>query len=306
MTTAVDSLPLSGDRIQRVLEERQGPDLRFRQAMITSAAIHTAVSVLLVLAPLFLTTPTVVPEFTPVQIVQLAPPEPPPPAPEEQPAAATPAPEPEPEEPEPEPEETAPEDPEETLDKEKERNKEKTEEELARERAEEERRRKEEEARRRAEEERRRREAEERRKREEEERRRQPQKASRRATEPDRELPQVSTRQGQIGVQGGEQARGLTAEEFEFAWYLESMLNKIRARWSPPPRGPYARERKVVVQFRIDSRGRIVAGPDVITSSGSTVYDRAALSAIRNAEPYPPLPTLYQNPTLGVHLAFTQ
>lgn len=301
MSIGVDSVPLSDDRLQRVFDRRQGSDLRFRQAVITSAAIHTAASILLVLAPLFISRPTIVPQFTPVQVVQLAPPEPAPEPVAEQPAAVV---EPEPAEPEPETEreETAPEDPEETLEKEKE----KTEEELAREKAEEEARREAEEARREAEEEARRREAEERRRREEEERRRQPQKASRRTAEPDQELPQVSTRQGEIGVQGGEQAQGLTAEEFEFAWYLESMLNKIRARWSPPPRGPYARERKVVVQFRIDSRGNIVAGPDVITSSGSTVYDRAALSAIRNAEPYPPLPAMYRNPTLGVHLAFTQ
>ncbi len=287
--------------VDRVIVERSGNDQQFRSSIITSLAVHVALTATLLIGPLLWPQPPIMLNIVPVHVVML-PAAAPPPAP--QPAAA--------EEVEEEPEELAPEpepivsEPEpvprsiEDLRREKEET-------AAREREVEAEREREAEAerKRRADEAERRRKAEEERKREEEERRRQqPQKAARRGAAPPRQ--QTARRTG-IDLTGAQDDnRGFTVEEFPFAHYLGRIRDLIATRWAPPPRGQLAPQRRAEVFFRIGRDGHLVVQPRMNNASGNTLFDRAAMQAIAQAAPFPPLPREYQGQSLGVGLAFVQ
>jgi TonB family protein len=277
---------------------RAASDQHFRAAMISSAAIHAVLTLALLFGPLLWPRPPIMPNIVPVNVVQppAAGPETAPPPAEE---AAPEEPEVETEEesqPEPEPIVTEPEPIPRSL------------EDLRREQeAEAEQRRLEEEERQRREREeadRRRREEEERRRREEEERRRQPQKAARRSSQPAQEQSAARTGIDLTGAQ--DDSQGFTVEEFPFADYLLRIRDLISARWNPPPLGPYSPKRRAEVLFRIGRDGKLVVQPRMLSASGESLFDRAALQAIAQAAPFPPLPRQYQGQSLGVGLAFVQ
>jgi TonB family protein len=293
MSSAAETITIIPDRVHEVLAAREMPDLRFRSAMITSAALHTLVLLILLLAPLLIPSEILMPDFIPVRLVSMS-------AasavePEAEPEPEVPAPEPEPPavvvtEPEPVPDTL------EALRRERE-----AEEEAERVREEEEA-----EARRRAAAERRRREEEER-LRAEEEARRQPQ-AARRSSQSQQTTVQAQTaqRDGSIGLMGAEQTAGVTVEDFQFNYYLQILLDRIATHWEPPARGPYAQPITALVYFRIDRGGRLIVGPEIRSSSGNSLFDQAATRAISSSGPLPPLPQAYDGRSLGVRLAFKQ
>jgi len=91
-------------------------------------------------------------------------------------------------------------------------------------------------------------------------------------------------------------------EQFEFPWYLQLMVNKIRRNW----RNPYAGQAEVVlctIYFRIQRDGR-VDDARVEKSSGEASFDRAALRAVINSSPLQQLPPDYGESRLTVHLDF--
>jgi len=291
MGSGTDAITIIPDRVHEVLAARDLPDLRFRSSMITSAALHTSVLLILLLAPLWIPTEILLPDFIPVRLVSM-------PAT----AAAEPEAEPEPVVPEPEPAAVVVSEPEPVPD---------TLEALRREREAEEaaqrlRLEEEEESRRRAAAERRRR-AEEERLRAEEEERRQPQ-AARRSSQSQQPTVQAQSaqRDGSIGVMGAEQTAGVTVEDFQFNYYLQLLLDRIATHWAPPARGPYAQPITALVYFRIDRRGRLIVGPDIRSGSGNSLFDQAATRAISSSGPLPPLPQAYEGRSLGVNLAFKQ
>jgi outer membrane biosynthesis protein TonB len=293
MAGAADTATIIPDHVHEVLAAREIPDLRFRSAIITSAALHTGVILVLLLAPLLIPDEILMPDFIPVQLVSMS-----------AATAAEPEAEPEPEVPEPEPEPpavvvTEPEPVPDTL--EALRREREAEEEAERVREEEEA-----EARRRAAAERRRREEEER-LRAEEEARRQPQAARRSSqSQPSAVQAQTAQRDGSIGLMGAEQTAGVTVEDFQFNYYLQILLDRIATHWEPPARGPYAQPITAVVYFRIDRSGRLVVGPDIRTGSGNSLFDQASTRAIASSGPLPPLPQAYEGRSLGVSLAFKQ
>jgi TonB family protein len=88
--------------------------------------------------------------------------------------------------------------------------------------------------------------------------------------------------------------------DFPFAWYLQTVQRKVNERWSPPARGA---EGRAVVVFEIGRDGAI-SRPEVENSSGDVLYDQAALRAITDANPFPPLPAEFKQPVLKIHLGF--
>jgi TonB family protein len=104
-----------------------------------------------------------------------------------------------------------------------------------------------------------------------------------------------------VGQEAGRRESGIPPD-FHFTYYVERMLALIESRWYKPavPKGTRA-----LARFRIHSDGRM----DLIEleeSSGHPSFDRAALRALYAANPLPPLPPAYLNPSLTVHLAFTE
>jgi len=283
--------------VDRVIVARASSDQQFRASIITSLAVHVGLTAVLLVGPLLLPRSPIMLDIVPVHVVMppaAAPtPQPQQPATEdveedaEDPEEAAPEPEPIVSEPEPVPRsiEEVRREAEAAAERERELEAQREREAAA------ERQRAEDEARRR-------REAEE------EERRQQPQKAARRGATPPQQ--QRAQRTG-IDLTGAEDDnRGFTVEEFPFAHYLGRIRDLIATRWSPPPRGPYAPQRRAEVFFRIGRDGRLVVQPRMNDASGNTLFDRAAMQAIAQAAPFPPLPREYQGQSLGVGLAFVQ
>jgi protein TonB len=94
----------------------------------------------------------------------------------------------------------------------------------------------------------------------------------------------------------------LDVSDFPFTYYLRQLQAKIGERWAPP-RGASAGGERAVVVFEIGRDGQIKE-PAVERSSGNAIYDQAALRAIVEASPFPPLPPEFRAPSLRVHFGF--
>jgi TonB family protein len=98
----------------------------------------------------------------------------------------------------------------------------------------------------------------------------------------------VTTTQPDVAIEGG---------DFPYTVYIDRMKTLIGTHWFRPVNGT------ATIQFTIDRDGTI---RDVKTdaSSGSGAFDRAALRAVLESSPLPPLPFGYSGTYLVVHLTF--
>jgi periplasmic protein TonB len=138
----------------------------------------------------------------------------------------------------------------------------------------------------------------------------------------DRELPPLGTpsdRRGKTAVEPaarqaasalgqstgsitGQGTMTLDVTDFPHAWYLRQVLQKVEERWQTQNR-PNEPGQKPRIYVEIQRDGSI-ATPRIEQSSGSTYYDRAALRAISEASPFPPLPSDWSKPALRVLFNF--
>jgi TonB family protein len=94
----------------------------------------------------------------------------------------------------------------------------------------------------------------------------------------------------------------LDVSDFPYAWYLRQVLQKVQTEWqrqnqiSEPDQKP-----SVFVEIQRDGSIRT---PRIHQSSGNTLYDQAALRAIVEASPFPPLPQEWPKPSLRVEFRF--
>ena len=138
----------------------------------------------------------------------------------------------------------------------------------------------------------------------------------------ERELPPMSTpsdRRGKTAVEpvarpsaaaigqatgsiSGQGSLTLDVTDFPYAWYLRQVLQKVEERWQTQNRSSeLAQKPRIYVEIRRDGS---VAPPRIEQTSGSSSYDRAALRAITEASPFPPLPADWANPSLRVLFNF--
>ena len=96
---------------------------------------------------------------------------------------------------------------------------------------------------------------------------------------------------------------GVDAPNFEFPYYLKLIQGKIGSLWSPPNIGMPRDAKEVVVSFTLVTSGK-VREVKVEKSSGNAFFDQAALRAVYNASPMPPLPKGFTDPDLKVHFSF--
>lgn len=92
----------------------------------------------------------------------------------------------------------------------------------------------------------------------------------------------------------------LSAADFPFAWYLRQVQGKISERWEGQARDGIQPQ----VVFEIGRDGKLRGLAAVEKSSGNPLYDQAALRAITEAAPFPPLPEEFREAFLRVHLGF--
>lgn len=105
---------------------------------------------------------------------------------------------------------------------------------------------------------------------------------------------------GQLG--GSPQGVGaltLNVADFPYAWYIAAIHRKIKERWD----GYALAGQQPAVIFEIGREGdlRRIA---VDKSSGNPYYDQAAVRAVTEAHPFPPLPPDFKKPVLTVGLQF--
>lgn len=93
------------------------------------------------------------------------------------------------------------------------------------------------------------------------------------------------------------QVSGPSGSAFTYDYYLDQMLGRIRQSWVRPP----VEGIETLLAFRVLRNGEI-AEVEIRESSGSRAFDLAALRAVRNASPLPPLPASYREDVLKVNL----
>jgi periplasmic protein TonB len=104
------------------------------------------------------------------------------------------------------------------------------------------------------------------------------------------------------GSVSGAGALTLDVSDFPHAWYLRQVLRKVEERWQK--QGHTAEpSQKPLIMVEIQRDGSIRA-PLVDKSSGNAFYDQAALRAITEASPFPPLPQDWSKPSLRVMFRF--
>jgi TonB family protein len=103
----------------------------------------------------------------------------------------------------------------------------------------------------------------------------------------------------EIGI-GEAGVTGLEGGDFPYTLYLDRMKTLVGARWIRPQ---LAAGGKTVVYFQIQRDGTI-RDAAIEIPSGNGTFDRAALRAVLETSPLPPLPFGYSGNYLGVHLTF--
>lgn len=93
------------------------------------------------------------------------------------------------------------------------------------------------------------------------------------------------------------QVSGPGGTAFTYDYYLDQLLGQIRQNWVRPP----VEGIETLVSFRVQ-RGGEITEVEIRQSSGSRGFDLAALRAVRNASPLPPLPSSYREDSLKVNL----
>jgi periplasmic protein TonB len=91
----------------------------------------------------------------------------------------------------------------------------------------------------------------------------------------------------------------ISASDFPFASYLRSVQAKITERWA----GKAISGQQPVATFDIARDGRVSALA-IEKPSGNQYYDQAALRAITEAAPFPPLPADFPRSAVRVHIGF--
>lgn len=85
------------------------------------------------------------------------------------------------------------------------------------------------------------------------------------------------------GTDGG---GGGDGKDVDFGSYLAEMQRRIKKNWYPP-RGEESKT--VVLKFKIRKDGSVY-GVKLVTSSGLSIVDQAAITAVKNSSPLPNLP----------------
>ena len=91
----------------------------------------------------------------------------------------------------------------------------------------------------------------------------------------------------------------LNVSDFPFAWYLSRVQAKVTEKWV----GKALPGQQPVAVFEINREGQ-VSRIAIEKSSGNSYYDQAAVRAITEANPFPPLPAEFPGQMLRVHLGF--
>jgi protein TonB len=101
-----------------------------------------------------------------------------------------------------------------------------------------------------------------------------------------------------------EETVDLGSLDIKYVTYLAKIKNKILRIWQYPQKAYEENEEgNVIVKMSIDADGRL-AGAALISSSGYAELDDGALSVVRTAAPFEPLPRIYDLSRLNIVASF--
>jgi periplasmic protein TonB len=101
-----------------------------------------------------------------------------------------------------------------------------------------------------------------------------------------------------------EETVDLGSLNIKYVTYLAKIKNKILQIWKYPQKAYEENEEgNVIVKMSIDADGRL-AGAALISSSGYAELDDGALSVVRTAAPFEPLPRIYDLSRLNIVASF--
>jgi protein TonB len=104
------------------------------------------------------------------------------------------------------------------------------------------------------------------------------------------------------GSAAGSGALSVDVSDFPHAWYLRQVLQKVEDRWQRQNQAAEPQDKPLVL-VEIQRDGSI-RPPRIEKTSGNAFYDQAALRAIADASPFPPLPQEWSRPSLRVMFRF--
>lgn len=92
--------------------------------------------------------------------------------------------------------------------------------------------------------------------------------------------------------------------KFPYMYYLKNIRERVSNNWSwSRSEGGATGVVKTVVYFKINRDGNI-AEPLFKEKSGDRVFDDIAIRSVKISAPFPPLPSGYEEDTLGVYFEF--
>ena len=104
-----------------------------------------------------------------------------------------------------------------------------------------------------------------------------------------------------LAAAGSPRLEAFFQSELKSADYPQKVYSRVAGKWRPPgAKGTPALGKKTVVQAVIGRDGKLVSA-GVSMESGAKAWDAAALAAVKNAAPFPPLPDSYKLSTLDAH-----
>ena len=101
-----------------------------------------------------------------------------------------------------------------------------------------------------------------------------------------------------------EETVDLGSTDIKYVTYLAKIKNKILQIWKYPQKAYEKNEEgNVIVRMSIDADGSL-AGATLMSSSGYAELDDGALSVVRTAAPFEPLPAIYSLSRLNIVASF--
>lgn len=120
-------------------------------------------------------------------------------------------------------------------------------------------------------------------------------------------IAKLSKNHAQNKSSEGSQGLSFSAKEFNDWGYLQRLKEKIERVWQYPPeaaeRGIYG---DLYIKFIIDKKGKLVS-IELLRTSGYRMLDDAAIKALKDAQPFWPLPEDWQKDYLTItgHFIYT-
>ncbi len=86
----------------------------------------------------------------------------------------------------------------------------------------------------------------------------------------------------------------------DFSEYMANVTEKLQKNWNPPD---FLEEAHTRILFKLNRNGEIYAA-NILESSGDTIYDEAAINALKKSMPFGDFPANTTRQTLAINYAF--